>query len=88
MIATKAMTVRVQVTEVWDTVALDVTPDMTAAQVKVAALASALGRPADPAGYVIKFRGAAVDESRTLAALGAPDQAPFIVLPARRQPVR
>jgi len=39
--------------------------------------------------YIVKFRGAAVlDESVTLRALGAVPNAPFIVLPARRQPVR
>jgi len=37
----------------------------------------------------VKFRGAAVlDESVMLRALGAVPNAPFIVLPARRQPVR
>ena len=38
--------------------------------------------------YVVKFRGASIlDESITLGKLGAVPNAPFIVLPARRQPV-
>jgi hypothetical protein len=43
----------------------------------------------DEGAYVVKFRGAqALDETMTLGALGAVPNAPFIVLPARRQPVR
>jgi len=39
--------------------------------------------------YVVKFRGAPLlDESATLAELGAGPNAPFIILPARRRPVR
>lgn len=82
--------VRVMVTDVWDQVFLAVAPETTVAQVKRDALARALKtnvvRPDD---YVVKFRGAQVlEESLTLAALGAGANAPFIVLPARRQPVR
>lgn len=82
--------VRVMVTEVWDQVFLAVGPDTPVGQVKREALFRALKssviRPDD---YVVKFRGAQVlDESVTLGALGAGANAPFIVLPARRQPVR
>ena len=39
--------------------------------------------------YIVKFRGALVlDESVSLGALGAGPNAPFIVLPAHRRPVR
>jgi len=42
-----------------------------------------------PGDYLVKFRGGLVqDESATLRDLGAGPNAPFIVLPARRQPVR
>jgi len=38
---------------------------------------------------MVKFRGAQVlDESITLAALGAVPNSPFIILPGRRKPVR
>ena len=82
--------VRVMVTDVWDQVFLAVGPDTTVGQLKRDALARALHttvvRPDD---YVVKFRGAAIlDETVTLAALGAGANAPFIVLPGRRQPVR
>lgn len=82
--------VRVMVTKVWDQVFLPVDGSTTAAQLKGAALRAALKRSAiDDRAYILKFRGAQVlDESLTLGALGAVPNAPFIVLPARRQPVR
>jgi hypothetical protein len=82
--------VRVMVTDVWDQVFLAVGPDTTVADLKRQALAQALKRgDVDVREYIVKFRGALVlDESTTLAALGAGANAPFIVLPARRQPVR
>lgn len=82
--------VRVMVTDVWDQVVLAVAPSTTVAELKREALARALKRVAVPLGeYVVKFRGGQVlDETVTLAGLGVVPNAPFIVLPARRQPVR
>jgi hypothetical protein len=82
--------VRVMVTPVWDQVVVLVDAGTTVAQLKHDALGAALKRSAiDESAYVVKFRGAQVlDESVTLGALGAVPNAPFIVLPARRQPVR
>lgn len=82
--------VRVMVTPVWDQVFLPVDADTTVARLKRDALQAALKRASDdPDAYVVKFRGAQVlDESVTLGRLGAVPNAPFIVLPARRQPVR
>lgn len=82
--------VRVMVTPVWDQVFLAVDPATTVAHLKRDALQAALKRLSiDPDAYVVKFRGAEVlDESVTLGSLGAVPNAPFIVLPARRQPVR
>jgi hypothetical protein len=82
--------VRVMVTKVWDQVFLPVDTGTTAAQLKRDALRAALKRSGiDDSAYILKFRGAQVlDESLTLGALGAVPNAPFIVLPARRQPVR
>ena len=82
--------VRVMVTPVWDQVFLPVEPSTTVAQLKREALRGALKRSAvDESAYLVKFRGAQVlDESVTLGSLGAVPNAPFIVLPARRQPVR
>ncbi|HEV2670286.1 MAG TPA: hypothetical protein VGU74_04285 [Gemmatimonadales bacterium] len=82
--------VRVMVTDAWDNVTVQVDGTTTAAQLKRAALRAALKQPPlDEREYIVKFRGAAVlDESQTLRALGAVPNAPFIVLPARRQAVR
>lgn len=82
--------VRVMVTPVWDQVALPVEGTTKVEDLKKRALVEATGRDDLSApDYVVKFRGAQVfDESQTLAALGAGANAPFIVLPARRQPVR
>ena len=84
-----ALKVRVWVPEVWDAVDLTPAPESTVAQLKADALARATGRTRDPSAYVMKYHGAALsDEGRTLAQLGVRDGAPFIVLPAHRQPVR
>ena len=82
--------VRVMVTDVWDQVFLAVEPTTTVAELKRQALSQALKRAQiRPGDYVVKFRGAQVlNEATTLAALGAVPNAPFIVLPARRQAVR
>lgn len=82
--------VRVMVTDAWDRVLLSAGPDTRVAELKRQALTEALKRaPVNPDDYVVKFHGGIVlDESTTLAALGAGANAPFIVLPARRQPVR
>ncbi|MGH7607046.1 MAG: hypothetical protein ACREME_06870 [Gemmatimonadales bacterium] len=82
--------VRVMVTPVWNTVELRVDDSTTVEQLKRDALRAALKTAApDGAEYMVKFRGAAVlDESASLGSLGVVPNAPFIVLPARRQPVR
>jgi hypothetical protein len=81
--------IRVQVTDVWDTVEVSAPRDQTFADLKSASLAQAMGRSVDPSRYAIKFRGALVtDEAQTLGEADVPDGAPMIVLPAHRQPVR
>lgn len=86
---TERFAVRVMVTDVWDQVFLAVEPATTVAELKRQALAQALKRvPLRLDDYVVKFHGAQVlDESVTLVSLGAGPNAPFIILPARRQPV-
>jgi hypothetical protein len=82
-------TLRVTVTDVWDTVHVPVRPDDTIATIKAEALRRAMGRAVSEARYQVKYRGALVlDEHQTVAALGIPAGAPLIVLPARRRPVR
>ena len=82
--------VRVMVTDAWDQVFLAVGPETIVSELKRQALTRALRRAPLPADqYIVKFRGALVqDENVTLASLGAGANAPFIVLPGRRYPVR
>ena len=81
--------VRVMVTPAWETVSVQVDDRTTVAQLKQEALRAALKTARDEQACVVKFRGATVlDEATTLGALGAVPNAPFIVLPGRRQPVR
>jgi hypothetical protein len=81
--------VRVMVTPAWEQVPIQVDGATTVAQLKRDALRAALKTTADSQRYVVKFRGAAIlDESIVMRALGVVPNAPFIVLPGRRQPVR
>lgn len=81
--------VRVMVTPAWETVTVQVEDTTTVARLKHEALRAALKTTANEAAFTVKFRGATVlDEAMTLGALGAVPNAPFIVLPTRRQPVR
>jgi hypothetical protein len=77
------------VTTAWEQVPVQVDDTTTAAQLKHQALKAALKTTENEQAFVVKFRGALVlDESTTMRALGAVPNAPFIVLPGRRQPVR
>ena len=81
--------VRVMVTSVWETVPVQVDDTTTVAQLKHEALRAARKTTQDEQTFVVKFRGALVlDESTTMRTLGTVPNAPFIVLPGRRQPVR
>ena len=80
--------VRVMVQDAWDEVALQLPTGTTLSELKRRALA-ATRVARDPAGYVLKFRGAELfDESRSLAEAGLVPNAGLIVLPRRRRPVR
>jgi len=81
--------VRVMVTAAWDQVTVQADATTTVAQLKRDALRAALKTAVDEQHHIVKYRGALVlDESLTLRALDARPNAPFIVLPGRRQPVR
>ena len=70
-------------------VSIQVDDATSVAQLKREAVRAALKTTAHAQDYVVKFRGALVqDETLTLRAIGVVPNAPFIVLPARRQPVR
>lgn len=80
--------IRVFVADVWDEVPLDPPPTATIAEVKAQALKRARV-DGDPSQYLVKYRGAALDdESRSLASWGVVPNAALIVLQRRRQPVR
>lgn len=82
------MPLRVMVQDAWDEVLLDLPPSTPLAELKRRAL-EATRVTRDPSGYVLKFRGAELDdESRSVADAGLVPNGAVIVLPRRRRPVR
>jgi hypothetical protein len=85
---TATLPVRVMVQDAWDEVRLDLPPGTSLAEVKRRAL-HATRVVQDPAGYVLKFRGAELrDETQSLAEAGLVPNGALIVLPRRRRAVR
>lgn len=79
---------RVMVEDVWDEVRLLAGPASVLGDVKATALRQA-GITRDADDYLVKFRGALLDdEDRTLADLGVEPASTLIVLSRRRRPVR
>jgi hypothetical protein len=84
-----AITVRVEMPEVWDTVRVAVAPDAPAAVLKMAALDALYANLEPHAAFVMKLRGFEVlDENATLSSLGAVDGSIFLLTHRRRRPVR
>ncbi|HSE27619.1 MAG TPA: hypothetical protein VLA95_05275 [Gemmatimonadales bacterium] len=82
------LAVRVMVPDVWDEVPIELPGSATVAELKRTAL-DRLRVRRDPAGYEVKFRGAALhDENRSLTDAGVVPNANLIVLPRRRRPVK
>lgn len=85
---TENLRIRVMVEDVWDAVDLDLPGTAVVGDVKAMALRQA-GVPGEPGGYLVKFRGAELDdEDRTLADAGVVNNAGLVVLARRRRPVR
>ena len=85
---TPTLPVRVMVQDAWDEVRLDLPSTTPLAELKRQALA-ATRVTGDPAGFLLKFRGAELDdESRSLADAGLVPNGALIVVPRRRRPVR
>jgi hypothetical protein len=84
----ESLPVRVMVQDAWDEVRLDLPSGTALSELKRRALeATRVAR--DPALYLLKFRGAELqDESRSLAEAGLVPNGALIVLPRRRRPVR
>jgi hypothetical protein len=85
-----AITVRVEMPEVWDVVRVHASPDERALTVKRRALeALKPGAELRDDDYVMKLNGWEVlDESASLAATGAVDGSIFLVTYRKRRPVR
>jgi hypothetical protein len=85
-----AITVRVEMPEVWDTVRMHASPDEPVLTIKRRALAALYpGSELHDEDYVLKLQGWEVlDESASLAATGAVDGSIFLVTNRRRRPVR
>ena len=84
-----SITVRVEMPEVWDTVKAHVSPSTSVHALKASALAALypVDEPAD--AFVLKLRGWEVlDESATVADVGARDGSIFLLTLRRRRAVR
>ena len=85
---TASLPLRVMVQDAWDEVQFDLPVSTPLAELKRRAL-DATRVQGDPAAYVLKFRGAELqDESRSLADAGLVPNGALIVLRRRRRPVR
>jgi hypothetical protein len=84
----RAVTLRVEVPELWDVVRVAAAPDATVEELKSASL-RALNPRANPDAYVIKLRGFEVlDERASIEDAGAVDGSIFLLTHRRRRPVR
>ena len=85
-----AITIRVEMPEVWDAVRVHASPDERVLTVKRRALERLYpGSELHDDDYVLKLNGWEVlDESASLAAAGAVDGAIFLVTNRKRKPVR
>ena len=85
---TPSLAVRVMVQDAWDEVRLELPVSTPLGELKRQAL-EATRVTGDPAGYLLKFRGAELDdESRSLTDAGLVPNGAVIVVPRRRRPVR
>ena len=85
----KAITVRVEVPEVWDLVVVHAPPSESVMAVKLAALRNLFPNADYAENWVMKLGGFEVlDESASLADAGAGDGSIFLLTGRRRRPVR
>jgi hypothetical protein len=83
-----ALSLRVEIPEIWDTVRLTAQPSDTVLAVKIGALA-AMMPGADHRRWVMKLRGAEVTaESQTLVEVNARSGSTFLLTHRRRRAVR
>ena len=85
----QAITVRVELAEVWDTVRISVSPNEPVVTIKRAALEHLGAADEQPEEFVMKLRGWEVlDEGVTLTDAGAINGSIFLLAHRRRRPVR
>ncbi|MBA3854055.1 MAG: hypothetical protein C0503_06540 [Gemmatimonas sp.] len=87
--APNAITVRVQMPELWDTLAVRCAPDTSVLALKQAALDAFIPIHQPTVDFVMKLRGFEVlDESQPLDVAGARDGSTFLLSYRHRRPVR
>lgn len=81
------LALRVMVQDAWDQVSMELSGTTTFGELKQKAmtLTHQVGKAEE---YQVKFRGAAVDDSRSLAEAGVVANTTLIVMPRYRRPVR
>jgi hypothetical protein len=86
---TNAITIRVEMAEVWDVVRISAAPNTVVRDLKVAALGALLPEEQMPADFMLKFRGWEIlDEYASLADAGVVDGSILLLTYKRRRPVR
>lgn len=84
-----AITVRVEMAEVWDTIRLAASPNEPVVTIKRAALEALFPSAEQPEEFVMKLRGWEVlDEGATLSDAGAIDGSIFLLANRRRRAVK
>ena len=84
-----AITIRVEMPEVWDVVAIVVSPTERVVTVKVRALQALFPEAEHHEDFVVKLRGWEIlNEAETLADAGAIDGSILLLTHRRRRPVR
>ena len=87
--AADAITVRVQIPELWDTIAVKCAPDTLVLALKKAALEAFEQRSHPAHEYVMKLRGFEVlDENAPVTVAGAREGSTFLLTYRFRRPVR
>lgn len=82
------ITLRVQMPEVWDTVRIEAPSETPVSEVKRAALEALYPKTVTPDDFVLKIRGWEVlDETASLATVGAVNGSIFLLTHRRRRPV-
>ena len=84
-----AITIRVEMAEVWDVVAISVSPNQSIVDVKTAALAALYPEGTQHHDFMLKFKGwEMLDEHQSLSAAGVVDGSILLLTFRRRRAVR